>query len=319
MKILVAEDTKSNLAYLEACIIDAGYDVVTATNGVEAVEAFDRHKPDLILLDVIMPEMSGIVAAEKIRERTRSSNNWIPIIFISAMDDDSDVVKGLEAGRDDYICKPVSQVVLNAKLHAMQRIYKMQQQLDIANKQLKRIADYDALTGLANRRKFNKDLEAEWVRATRNGKQLSLCISDVDFFKQYNDTYGHQAGDDALCTVASALFNAIRRPGDLVCRYGGEEFAIILPDTDRNGALKMIERGRSSVEEAHVAHSGSTASSVITISAGFATVEPSQFDAEEGVKLLLKSADDALYVAKSEGRNCIRSNSENVLVATSIA
>ncbi len=315
MKILVAEDTKSNLAYLEACILEAGFDVITATNGKEAVEAFDKHHPDLVLLDVIMPELDGIAAAKLIRERTKSSNNWIPIIFISALSEDVTVVKGLEVGGDDYICKPVSQVVLNAKLHAMRRIYKMQQQLDIANKQLKRMADYDVLTGLANRRKFNKYLESEWKRSAKKGNTLSLCICDVDFFKQYNDTYGHQAGDDALCEVANGLFNAIRRPGDLVSRFGGEEFAIILPDTDHDGAAKMIERGRVAVEGARIAHSESSVSGVLTISAGIATIEPSQLDAEAGIKSLLKSADDALYVAKSKGRNCVRSHSKQVLVA----
>lgn len=310
MKVLVAEDSQSNLLFLKACIEEAGFEVVTAGNGEEAVSMFDQHQPDLVLLDVVMPEIDGIAAAKIIRERTVRQDQWVPIIFISGLDGDEDVVKGLEIGGDDYITKPVSQIVLNAKLHAMRRIYEMQRQLDKANKQLKRLSEYDALTGLANRRKFDDTLQREWKRASRTGGSLAFCMCDVDFFKQYNDTYGHQVGDDALCYVAKALEETIRRPGDLVARYGGEEFAVILPETDLQGALVILEKARKAVEEKSIPHSKSSVSEFLTISAGIAIIEPTKANIETGTLELIRTADEALYQAKKKGRNCIVKSQE---------
>ncbi len=313
MKVLVAEDTKSNLMFLKACIEKAGFDVITASDGIEAIEQFDKHNPDLILLDVIMPGLDGIEAAKKIRERTvANKGHWVPIIFISAMDSDHDVVRGLEIGGDDYICKPVSQAVLNAKLHAMRRIYEIQRELDAANKQLKLFAEYDVLTGLANRRKFNDQLEREWKRSARTAKPLCLCICDVDYFKQYNDHYGHQGGDDALCAIADSLFKTIRRPGDLVTRYGGEEFAIIMPETDINGAMIIIEKARIHIEELNILHAGSAISKFLTVSAGISSALPRRDDHDQGIKTMIRQADEALYTAKAQGRNSV------VIEATSL-
>ena len=303
MKVLVAEDTKSNLCFIEACILEAGFEVITASDGIEALEKFEEHQPDLVLFDVIMPRMDGIEAARQIRSQTSNHKKRIPIIFISAMNNDADVVKGLEVGGDDYICKPVSQVVLNAKLRATQRVYAMQHELDEANKKLKLIVDYDALTGLANRRKFNDQLLREWKRAHRAEQPLSLCICDVDYFKQYNDHYGHQAGDDALVAVAQCLEKSIKRPGDLVTRYGGEEFAIILPDTDMSGAMTIIERARQQLESLALEHKKSAITDVVTMSAGVTSVFACDEDVSLGIRQLLKTADNALYESKAQGRN----------------
>lgn len=306
MKVLVAEDTKSNLQFLKTCITSAGFDVVTARDGEEALKIFKQHRPDLILLDVIMQRLSGIEVAKRIRESDRNQRRWIPIIFISAMEEDEDVVKGLEVGGDDYIKKPVSQVVLNAKLRATKRIYDMQSELESANKELRRLTDFDALTGIANRRKLDEQLRKEWSRSVRTSTSLSVSLCDVDYFKKYNDRYGHQAGDRALCEVANALGHAIRRPGDLLARYGGEEFAFILPETDASGALTMLERAREEVIAKKIKHEGSKINDYISISAGVASIRPTkQDDLETGIRQLLKKADIALYEAKAKGRNCV--------------
>lgn len=303
MKVLVAEDTRSNLLFMKTCIESLGFDVCLAETGTEALTQFKKYKPDLVLLDVNMPELNGIEVAKKIRDTERRDIHWVPIIFISAMDKDADVVKGLETGGDDYITKPVSQAVLNAKLRAMKRIYDMQLQLAAANRQLKQFADHDPLTGLANRRKFDEVLRKEWSRAMRLQSDLSLCIGDIDYFKQYNDSYGHQVGDAALMRVANILNRVFRRPGDLVARIGGEEFAIVMPETDHAGAMMMLERARQAMLEEAIPHQHSQVAACLTISMGLTTARVSRDMPVSAISDLIKQADNALYQAKAGGRN----------------
>jgi diguanylate cyclase (GGDEF)-like protein len=252
-----------------------------------------------------MPVMDGYTAAKRIR--SEYSQDWVPIIFLSGADDEQHLELGIQAGGDDYLIKPCGHVVLDAKIRAMQRIDDMRRrqlatsaQLLSANKQLEVLASQDGLTEIANRRHFDVYLATELARARRTKQTVALALCDVDFFKPYNDHYGHQAGDMCLQRVAAALQSACRRPADLVARYGGEEFALVLPETELNGAVQVAETARKGVEQLKVTHEHSAAASHVSISAGVAAQLPGMtFTAEQ----LIRAADEALYQAKHLGRN----------------
>ncbi|MCJ8269468.1 MAG: response regulator, partial [Psychrosphaera sp.] len=215
MNVLLAEDSKSNQMLIRAYIEDFGHQVVVVDDGQAAVEAFKQDRPDLILMDVSMPIMDGIEATRKIRTLCNDSHDWIPIIFLSALTDSADIAKGIDAGGDDYLTKPVDAVVLNAKFSAMARIADMRQQLDEANRKLVLMTVKDGLTGLYNRRHFDEVMEKELKIARRIKTPVGLIMCDIDHFKLYNDHYGHQGGDDCLKAVATAIKKTVKRPGDL--------------------------------------------------------------------------------------------------------
>jgi diguanylate cyclase (GGDEF)-like protein len=286
-------------------IEDLGHTVLLAKDGREAVAIARREQPDLVLMDVEMPNMNGYEAA---REITRvQDEDWIPIIFLSASESDQDLEKAIESGGSDYLVKPVSRVVLGAKISSMRRIddmrrrlLDMSRQLTAAYGELEKVSQRDALTGVSNRGHLDVYLQQESLRARRSHAPLSVALLDVDFFKAYNDHYGHQAGDHCLQQVAQALSSACRRPADRVARYGGEEFVLVLPDTPVEGAVKVADAARSAVLGCAIPHAHSKIAKCVTTSAGVATaapkknVEPAQ---------LLASADEALYRAKTLGRN----------------
>ena len=182
MKVLVADDSPTNLLIVRKYIETAGHEAITVEDGLQAVKAFKDIKPDLVLLDVMMPNMDGFEAALRIRSACEKWKTWIPIIFITAMTQDEDLAKGIESGGDDYLTKPVSRIVLNAKLTAMERIAKMREELEEANRQLKQLSELDGLTGIANRRRFDDYFEREYKRAIRENSTLSLLLLDVDHF-----------------------------------------------------------------------------------------------------------------------------------------
>ena len=244
-KVLVADDARVMRFATLRILKKLGLAAVEAEDGLQALELFEREKPDLVLIDVQMPGLDGLEVVRRIR--SLSGEHWVPVIFLTSMQDESDFTRGIEAGGDDYLTKPVSPVVLEAKIRAMRRLDDMRRELIAvtlelreANERLARLSQQDGLTGLANRRRFDLDLMRELGRARRERRPISLLIADVDFFKAFNDTYGHPAGDDCLRRVAGALRATCRRPLDLAARYGGEEFALILPDTTEEAA-----RGRA--------------------------------------------------------------------------
>jgi diguanylate cyclase (GGDEF)-like protein len=305
MKTLVVEDAKTSLAVVCHHLERLGNIPVPASCGAQAIELFQSERPDLVLLDVVLPDMDGYTVARRIRDLEKPGE-WTPIIFLTAMSGDADLEKGIAAGGDDYLQKPVSDVVLRAKIRAMQRIVQMRhsllvltRKLDAANQELKRLSAVDGLTGVANRRMFDEALEREWRRSMRQGTELAIVMCDVDFFKKFNDTYGHQAGDECLKKVASAMAKAMERGGDLLARYGGEEFSIILPDTKLGGAAFVAERMRHSVAQLKMPHAGSHHGQV-TISCGVSAFVASP---ETSPEALLLAADQALYQAKQAGRN----------------
>jgi diguanylate cyclase (GGDEF)-like protein len=308
MKALVIEDTLTSATLVCHQLGQMGLEAVHARDGETGIVAFERERPDLVLLDVIMPGMDGFEVARRIRQMEKDGE-WTPIIFLTARTGDDDVERGIEAGGDDYLIKPVSEMVLKAKVRAMQRIAQMRysllvltRKLDEANRELTRLSAVDGLTGIANRRHFDETLLKEWRRCMRDEKPLALLLIDVDFFKPFNDNYGHQVGDECLKSVARTLAETLNRSSDTVARYGGEEFGVILPDTDLAGACSVAESMRRAVEALGITHRFSAAAPKITISVGLSSAIPQRGD-DSGFIRLLRQADAALYGAKSAGRN----------------
>lgn len=308
MKALVIEDTVTSATLVCHLLEKMGLRAVHARDGESGIEAFKLERPDLVLLDIIMPGMDGFDVARRIRQLERDGE-WTPIIFLSARASEADLERGIDVGGDDYLVKPVSEIVLKAKVRAMQRIAQMRyslllltRKLNEANRELSRLSSVDGLTAIPNRRVFDDTLVREWRRAERRGAPLSLLLLDIDHFKEYNDCYGHQAGDDCLRTVAASLDRALRRSSDLAARYGGEEFVIVLPETDVHGAASVAENVLEIVRGLSVEHARSQTAPVVTISIGIATAIPARDD-DSGWKTLLGDADAALYRAKANGRN----------------
>ena len=305
MKILVIEDSKSSLKRLCDYIQKMNYMPLSAATGNQGIDVFLSERPDLVLLDIIMPDIDGFEVARQIRQ-LEPPGEWTPIIFLSSLNKDQDIENGIAAGGDDYLLKPVSEVVLGAKIRAMQRIIQMRQsllvmtrKLDTANQELKRLTSLDGLTGIANRRHFDAMLIREWRRAMRLGEELSIVMADIDFFKQYNDTFGHQSGDECLRQIAQTLSLGLDRGGDLMARYGGEEFAAILPGTSLSGASFVAEQMRQAISALAIPHPDMPFGHV-TASFGVASaVAMPETDPQD----LVGAADQALYKAKSRGRN----------------
>ena len=311
-KVLVADDARVMRFATLRILKKLGLAAVEAEDGLQALELFEREKPDLVLIDVQMPGLDGLEVVRRIRQL--SGEHWVPVIFLTSMQDESDFTRGIEAGGDDYLTKPVSPVVLEAKIRAMRRLDDMRRELIAvtlelreANERLARLSQQDGLTGLANRRRFDLDLMRELGRARRERRPISLLIADVDFFKAFNDTYGHPAGDDCLRRVAGALRATCRRPLDLAARYGGEEFALILPDTTEEAARGRALEAMRAVAALEIEHRGSQVARVVTLSVGVAGCVP---DAQIVADTLIERADQALYAAKRAGRNMALTYSE---------
>jgi len=309
MKIAVVDDTLANLLIVRKHVELLGHTALTARSGIEALALYENEKPDLILMDVVMPEMDGYAATRRIRE-IEGSARWTPIIFLTGMGNEDDLKCGIDAGGDDYLVKPVSPVVLAAKITAMQRLHDMRnalvettRKLDAANRELQRLSALDGLTGIPNRRCFDETVLVEWRRSARAASAISLAMIDVDAFKQYNDRYGHVSGDECLRRVALALQQTLRRPGDMLARYGGEEFIAILPATPLSGALIIAQQLRHAVKSLKLPHDNSSIETCVTVSIGVAATVP---DFVGTPALLIAAADEMLYRAKHNGRNQVQ-------------
>jgi diguanylate cyclase (GGDEF)-like protein len=305
MNILIVEDSRSNLLVLTQYVERFGATAVPAANGAAAVASFAGERPDLVLLDVVLPDIDGFEVARRIRAM-ETDGDWTPIIFLSSLGKDEDIEQGIMAGGDDYLHKPVSEVVLGAKIRAMERLIQMRSslvvlahKLDAANQELTRLSASDGLTGIANRRYFDEHIAREWRRARRSASSVSLMMCDVDHFKLFNDTYGHQAGDECLRRVAGAIATSLERGSDMAARYGGEEFVVVLSETTIGGALIVAEKIRHAIHALQIPHSASSFGRV-TLSIGIAARVPEVDDASD---TLIAAADQALYQAKHNGRD----------------
>lgn len=308
LKVMVVEDSKVTMKalcnYLERMGISQP---LTAVTGAAAIELFRKERPDIVLLDALLPDIDGFDIARQLRAMEKN-NEWAAILFLTSMAKDEDLARGIEAGGDDYLTKPISEVVLKAKIGAMRRLVEMQRslvdvthKLNLANKKLQRMSTIDGLTGIGNRRSFDDFAVREWRRCQRMKKPMSIIMVDVDHFKQYNDTYGHQAGDICLKAVATQVARSAPRAGDMSARYGGEEFVLVLGETDIDGATWVANHIRQLVEQRKMPHTGSPFQHV-TVSCGVASVTPRE---DLSLGTLLKAADNALYMAKSQGRNTV--------------
>jgi len=290
-KVLIVDDSAVNLKILGESIKGL-CEILVARNGEKALKiAASENPPDLILLDVLMPEMDGYEVCRRLQDDTRTRG--IPVLFVTSLSKVEDETRGLELGAIDYITKPISPPIVRARV-------KNHLELKRKSDLLEDYGSLDGLTCLANRRRFDETLDKEWRRAVRFGTPISLILMDVDFFKAYNDHYGHVAGDECLKLVAQTLQACFSRASDMVARYGGEEFAAILGGTDGEDAVASAERALDAIRSLHIEHAHSSVADRVTISTGVASTAPSPGSSPD---VLVEAADKMLYLAKQEGRN----------------
>ena len=295
--VLIVDDENANIIALNA-ILSGDYTTYAAKSGKAALSAVKNHKPDIILLDIIMPDMDGYAVIEKLKSSDITKH--IPVIFITGLRSPQDEERGLLLGAADYISKPFSPAIV--KLRIRNQIMILDQMRLII-----RLSMTDRLTELPNRRFFEGRMKSEWWRSHRELTPLSILMLDIDNFKNYNDTYGHQQGDNALCAVASAFTEVLKRPGDFAARWGGEEFIMLLPNTDIVGAIDVAEQLRVHIEAMEIPGTAGNGVTKVTASIGTNTKLPGE---ESTIEKFIGGADKALYSAKNNGRNRVRSFAE---------
>jgi diguanylate cyclase (GGDEF)-like protein len=322
MNILIVDDSEDQLLVLKSILNAEGYRNIHLVESAEKAFEFlglnskkKKKDIDLILMDVTMPGINGIEACGTIKKEEALKD--IPIIMVTALREETHLQSAFHAGAMDYITKPISKIELLARVHSALRlkretdsrkerereIVEMAEQLDAANKQLTRMSYMDGLTAVPNRRYFEEFFTREWKNAIRLNGYISLIMFDIDCFKAYNDTYGHLIGDDCLMKIANNLSKTLKRPRDFLCRYGGEEFIAVLPDTDEKGALKVANRFLQVTKKLKIKHKNSSAGKNVTISIGVATAKPGR---KEKSSSLVNKTDKALYLAKQSGRDCVK-------------
>nr|WP_320193394.1 PleD family two-component system response regulator [uncultured Desulfobacter sp.] len=289
--VLIVDDAPVNIRMLASALKDT-YRVRVANGGLKALDiAGSDDPPDIILLDVKMPEIDGYEVCRRLKQNPETMQ--IPIIFVTTRGSSQDEAFGLNLGAVDYISKPFSIPVVKARVRTHLQLKRHRDKLES-------LAMIDGLTGIANRRSFDQTIEQEWRRAQRTDTHLSLIMIDIDEFKRYNDNYGHGAGDECLRLVAYTIESTMRRSGDFVGRYGGEEFVVLLPECDLEGALEVAEKIRLKIKELNIPHRFSKVADHITVSLGCNAMK---YESGTTSTKLLHKADQALYQAKEQGRD----------------
>ncbi|TIH12397.1 diguanylate cyclase [Marinifilum sp. JC120] len=289
--ILIVDDVKFNARLLEKHL-SVDYECICALNGKEALKQVSAKRTDLILLDILMPDMDGFEVCRRLKSDEKTMH--IPIIFTTSLTEDEDETKGLKLGAVDYLTKPIRIPIALARIKNHLELKRMR---DLLEQQ----ACIDGLTGIPNRRRFDEILDREWARAIRNKTPLSLIMMDIDFFKKYNDNYGHKQGDTCLRKVGRCLAQSLQRGSDFIARYGGEEFAAILPDVDAEEAMSTAAYIRDKLAEQAIPHDFSEAGPLVSLSQGVTTFTPA---INQPTGEIIEAADKALYRAKESGRNC---------------
>ena len=326
--ILVADDDNSVRVFLRKAMEKEGYRVVEVNDGKQCLDAYETIKPDIVLLDAVMPVMDGFTCCKHLFQIAKNNlksavetfdtdsslNNTVisqiwertPILMITCLDDEESVNLAFDAGAIDYVTKPIHWPVLRQRLRRLLKEAQIYKQLEAANQALQHLANVDGLTELANRRRFDDYLNTQWINLVQKESPLSMILCDIDFFKFYNDRYGHPAGDICLQKVGGVLSFKVQKHQDLVARYGGEEFAVIMPYTPASGAVHIAEVIQAGVKDLQIVHDGSVVSQYVTLSMGVATVVPTW---ESSPSDLIVRADKALYQAKAGGRDRFVSSS----------
>lgn len=297
-KVLIVDDVPLNVELQKTYLLSAGYTVIVAMDGQEAMQKIEQEHPDLILLDVMMPKLNGFEVCKQIKSNPLTQ--FIPVVMVTALQEVEDKIRGIEAGADDFISKPFNKMELMARVKSLLRIKFLHDELEDAKLQMERLAVTDGLTGLYNHRHFKEQLRQEIDRAKRHQHNLSLLMMDIDYFKFYNDNHGHPAGDDVLRNIAELILKNLRQI-DVAARYGGEEFAVILPETNNKSAIIVAEKIRSIVEETKFPKEENQPNGSLTLSIGIATFPG---DSSGGIELV-DTADRRLYKAKQKGRNTL--------------
>ncbi len=288
--ILIVDDEKSNIDVLSG-ILRPHYKVYIAKSGTEAVKRAKANKPDLILLDIIMPEMDGFEVLSIMKEDDATRD--IPIIFITGLNSVNDEERGFFLGAVDYITKPFNHSIVKARVKNHLQIVKQMRTIE-------RLGLIDALTEIPNRRSFNSKLKSSWETAVKTNSPISLIAIDVDDFKKYNDKYGHPQGDALLFNIAQVMKKSLFRGTDFIARIGGEEFSVLLPNTDLQGAVEIAKRIHCNVNKTKICNSRDNTISSCTVSIGVSSFCP---DEDSEIKVLVERADELLYTAKANGKN----------------
>jgi len=320
MSILIIDDDPDDLAVLQSILAGTGrWDIAAARSTEEALRALETGEVEMVLADIMTPATGGLEVCRQIKARPELAHT--PVVIVMASSERSYLTQAYESGACDYLMKPLDPVEVAARVGAVLRskeevdrriaheheLLAAIRKLQAANQQLLRLSVVDAVTGIANRRSFDQTLDRVWRSASRHQWEVALIMIDIDFFKSYNDSLGHPAGDDCLRRVTKGLTDALKRPDDFLARYGGEEFAFILPQTDLAGASVVAERLRGSIEALDIRHPASTIANHVTISQGVASILPTR---ESARFTLISMADEALYGAKKSGRNRVSTLAE---------
>lgn len=295
--VLVVDDDMINITLLENALEDM-CKVVSATSGEQALSVIDNDPPDLILLDINLPDMNGYDICSRVKSNPDTMS--IPIMFVTGDDSDESELQGLQLGALDYLRKPFQTALVKARVS---NLLDLKQKTDL----LEAYANIDGLTNIPNRRSFDRHLADEWSHAQRKGRSIGLILIDIDFFKQYNDHYGHAIGDSCLKRVAGCIQLLARRSSDHVARFGGEEFAVIVRECEPEDVVQLCEKLRSGIERLQIKHDKSEVAKVVTISLGAAMMYPKRKDKPES---LIVTTDQCLYDAKKLGRNTVITGGE---------